>query len=118
MANAKAILTVVLLTVTILTVACSTATVRPMQLVESSRLRPWMPPPAAPRPAVSPTIEPPPILLALAAPPDRDTTQTVLDQSLRLPLATVRPDPILEQFRAKEVEAWRQTQATVTQQAE
>ena len=119
MAKAKSILIVVLLAAAIFTVACSTVAVRPTQLIESSRLRPWLPPPA-PRAVVSPVLEPPPVLLALAAPPERDATQLLL-QSQHSSLANVRrdeSDALLEQFRAKEVEAWKQTQSTVTQQPE
>jgi membrane-bound lytic murein transglycosylase D len=88
--------------------------------------RPWSP---APRPAASLLLEPPPNLVALANPPERDPAMVLIEQAqhkqamLNARRDTERgwkrdSDRLLQEFHAQEVESWKDTPAIVSQQSE
>lgn len=114
-----------LLVVTALVVSCNTTMVQRAEMLAIAQ-RPWSP---APRPTASLLLEPPPNLVALANPPERDPAMVLVEQAQRdQALRNARRDTelgwkrdtdrLLGEFHGQEVESWKDAPAIVSQQSE
>jgi membrane-bound lytic murein transglycosylase D len=104
-----------------LCVSCNSALVRKAELMAWSQ-PPWLPSTRATLFA-RPALEPPPSIAAVG-PAAKDPAMDLLHRAARQPAFAVitAPDPksreLLDEFRAQELESWKDTPAKVTQQSE